>query len=107
MPRERPKFRNLLHVEANEKVEGNIRLEAVSVDAEQLEHLDNENVSFYVNRTLMKKVSISIQSRWLANLPLLLRLDEDEAVENGEEEVENDEDDQIVVDQLQYRAPVT
>ena len=30
-----------------------------------------------------------------------------EAVENGEEEVENDEDDQIVVDQLQYRAPVT
>ena len=55
----------------------------------------------------MKKVSISIQSRWLANLPLLLRLDEDEAVENGEEEVENDEDDQIVVDQLQYRAPVT
>ena len=43
----------------------------------------------------------------MANLPLLLRLDEDEAVENGEEEVENDEDDQIVVDQLQYRAPVT
>ena len=55
----------------------------------------------------MKKVSISIQSRWWTNLPLLLRLDEDEAVENGEEEVENDEDDQIVVDQLQYRAPVT
>ena len=55
----------------------------------------------------MKKVSISIQSKWWTNLPLLLRLDEDEAVENGEEEVENDEDDQIVVDQLEDRAPVT
>ena len=107
VPREWPKFRNLLHVEADEKVEGNIRLEAVSVDAEQLEHLDNEKVSFCVNRTLMKKVSISIQSKWWTNLPLLLRLDEDEAIENGEEEVENDEDDQIVVDQLENRAPVT
>ena len=48
MLRERPKFRNLLHVEADEKVEGNIRLEAVSVDAEQLEHLDNEKFSFYI-----------------------------------------------------------
>ena len=96
-----------MHVEADEKVEGNIRLEAVSVDAEQLEHLDNEKVSFCVNRTLMKKVSISIRSKWWTNLPLLLRLDEDEAIENGEEEVENDEDDQIVVDQLENRAPVT
>ena len=45
--------------------------------------------------------------KWWTTLPLLLRLDEDEAVENGEEEVENDKDDQIVVDQLEYRAPET
>ena len=55
------KRKHLLYIEADEKVEGNIRLEAVSVDAEQLEHLDIENVSFYVNRTLVKKVFISIQ----------------------------------------------
>ena len=44
------KRKHLLYIEADEKVEGNIRLEAVSVDAEQLEHLDIENVSFYVKR---------------------------------------------------------
>ena len=33
-----------MHIEADEKIEGNIRLEAVSVDAEQLEHLDNGKV---------------------------------------------------------------
>ena len=72
------KIGDLLDIEADEKVERNIRLEAGGVDAKQLEHL---------------------------SLPV--RVEEDEAVEEGEEEVEDDEDDQVVVDQLQHRAPKT
>ena len=68
----------LLDIEANEKVERNVGLEAGGVDAKQLEHL---------------------------SLPV--RVEEDEAVEEGEEEVEDDEDDQVVVDQLQHRTPKT
>ena len=69
-----------MYIEADEKVEGNIRLEAVSVDAEQLEHLDNEKVSFYQQN--LDEESAYFYPRWWANLPLLLRLDKDEAVEN-------------------------
>ena len=68
---------HLLDIEADEKVEGNVGLEAGGVDAQQLEHF-----------------------------PLPVGVEEDGAVEGGEEEVEDDEDYQIVVDQLQHRAPV-
>ena len=66
-----------MDIEADEKVERNIGLEASCVDAEQLEHF---------------------------SLPV--RVEEDGAVEHGEEEVEDDKDDQVVVDQLQHRAPL-
>ena len=72
------KIGDLLDIEADEKVERNVRLEAGGVDAKQLEHL-----------------------------PLPVGVEEDKAVEEGEEEVEDDEDDQVVVDQLQHRAPKT
>ena len=71
------KRENLLDIEANEKVEGDVGLEAGGVDAEQLEHF---------------------------SLPV--RVEEAGAVEGGEEEVEDNEDYQVVVDQLQHRAPV-
>ena len=66
-----------MDIEADEKVERNIGLEASCVDAEQLEHF---------------------------SLPV--RVEEDGAVEHGEEEVEDDKDDQVVVDQLQHGAPL-
>ena len=65
-----------MDIEADEKVEGNVGLEAGGVDAKQLE-----------------------------DLSLVVRVEEDEAVEEGKEEVEDDKDDQVVVDQLQHRAP--
>ena len=68
---------HLLDIEADEKVEGNIGLEAGGVDAQQLEHF-----------------------------PLPVGVEEDGAVEGGEEEVEDGEDDQVVVDQLQHGAPL-
>ena len=65
-----------MDIEADEKVEGNVGLEAGGVDAKQLE-----------------------------DLSLVVRVEEDEAVEEGEKEVEEDKDDQVVVDQLQDRTP--
>ena len=61
--------KDLLYIESNEKVEGNVWLEAGGVDAEQFEHL---------------------------SLPV--RVEEDQAVEGGEEGVEDNKDDQVVVD---------
>ena len=66
-----------MDIEANEEVEGDVGLEAGGVDAQQLEHL-----------------------------PLPVRVEEDGAVEDGEEGVEDAEDDQVVVDQLQHRTPI-
>ena len=65
-----------MDIEADEKVERNVGLEAGGVDAKQLE-----------------------------DLSLVVRVEEDEAVEEGEKEVEEDKDDQVVVDQLQDRTP--
>ena len=72
----RGKEKNLLDIEADQKVERNVGLEAGGVDAEQLE-----------------------------DFSLVVRVEEDEAVEEGEKEVEDNKDDQVVVDQLQHRAP--
>ena len=66
-----------MDIEANEEVEGDVGLEAGGVDAQQLEHF-----------------------------PLPVRVEEDGAVEDGEEGVEHGEDDQVVVDQLQHRTPI-
>ena len=55
-----------MDIEADEKVEGNVGLEAGGVDAKQLE-----------------------------DLSLVVRVEEDEAVEEGEKEVEEDKDDQL------------
>ena len=52
-------------------------MEAGGVDAEQLEHF---------------------------SLPV--RVEEDEAVDEGDEEVEDDKDYEVVVDQLQHRTPI-
>ena len=68
-----------MDIEANEEVEGDVGLEAGGVDAQQFEHLP---------------------------LPLLCSVEEDGAVEDGEEGVEDAEDDQVVVDQLQHRTPI-
>ena len=68
-----------MDIEANEEVEGDVGLEAGGVYAQQLEHLP---------------------------LPLLCSVEEDGAVEDGEEGIEDAKDDQVVVDQLQHRAPI-
>ena len=70
------KLSYLLDIEANEKVEGDVGLEAGGIDAEQFEHF-----------------------------PLPVRVEEDEAVDEGDEKVEDDKYYEVVVDQLQHRTP--